>query len=124
MKFPALARTAFLGLILSLLGVVVIAQMINIQTSAVHRELSDMADEKYGYEVKTIYPERGSIYDRWGNLLAGNKTVYEIGLDMGSNYHVNSVAETFASVFKTDPRADIRQGGKRPNPRIQLRRPR
>ena len=105
MKFPVLSRTAFLGLILSLLGVVIIGQMINIQTSVVHRELSEMADEKYGYEVKTIYPERGSIYDRWGNLLAGNKTVYEIGLDMGSRYHVNSIAETFASVFKIDPRA-------------------
>ena len=105
MKFPVLSRTAFLGLILSLLGVVIIAQMVNIQTSAVHRELSEMADEKYGYEVKTIYPERGSIYDRWGNLLAGNKAVYEIGLDLGSNYHVNTIAETFASTFKLDPRS-------------------
>lgn len=104
MKFPSLSRAGFLGLILSLFGVVIIGQMVNIQTSSVHRELSEAADEKYGVEVKTIYPERGSIYDRWGNLLAGNTTVYEIGLDMGTNYHVNSIAETFATTFKVDPR--------------------
>ncbi len=31
---------------------------------------------------KTFTRHAGEIYDRNGNLLAGNKTVYEIGLDM------------------------------------------
>ena len=34
------------------------------------------------YIWKTFYPARGEIYDRRGNLLAGNKTVYEVGVDL------------------------------------------
>lgn len=32
----------------------------------------------------TLYPARGEIYDRNGNLLAGNKTVYEVGVDLNT----------------------------------------
>jgi len=34
--------------------------------------------------LTTLYPARGEIYDRNGNLLAGNKTVYEIGVDLNT----------------------------------------
>ena len=29
-----------------------------------------------------FYPERGEIYDRNGHLLAGNRTVYEVGVSL------------------------------------------
>ena len=38
--------------------------------------------EFYSKLRKTIQPPRGQIFDRTGNLLAGNRTVYEIGLDL------------------------------------------
>jgi cell division protein FtsI/penicillin-binding protein 2 len=34
------------------------------------------------YNYTTLFPARGEIYDRNGNLLAGNITVYEIGADL------------------------------------------
>ena len=33
---------------------------------------------------QTYYPDRGEIYDRTGHLLAGNQTVYEIGVHLAS----------------------------------------
>jgi cell division protein FtsI/penicillin-binding protein 2 len=37
---------------------------------------------KYGNNWVTVYPARGSIYDRWGSLLAGNEQVYEVDVDL------------------------------------------
>jgi cell division protein FtsI/penicillin-binding protein 2 len=105
MKFPHFSRTFLIGLLLSLVCVVIIAQMVNIQTSSAHKELSEWADQRYGNEVKTIYPKRGSIYDRSGHLLAGNMALYEIGLDLTTAYNIRTIAESFSSILKIDPRA-------------------
>ena len=42
--------------------------------------------------IQTFYPERGEIYDRNGHLLAGNKTVYEIGVDLKNVKDKHAVA--------------------------------
>ena len=42
--------------------------------------------------VQTFYPEHGEIYDRNGHLLAGNKTVYEIGVDLKSIKDKHAIA--------------------------------
>jgi len=75
-------RLTFIAIICSLLGGAVFGQIVRIQTSATHQQLSQWAEKTYGYETKTYYPERGQIYDRWGHLLAGNMIVYEIGVDL------------------------------------------
>ncbi len=38
--------------------------------------------DRYSGEFQTFYPERGEIYDRNGHLLAGNRTVYEVGVSL------------------------------------------
>jgi cell division protein FtsI/penicillin-binding protein 2 len=73
-------RLHLIGIIFALIGASILFQMVRIQTNVSAQEMSESIEEVYGTIVRTVYPERGNIYDRWGNLLAGNKDVYEIGI--------------------------------------------
>jgi cell division protein FtsI/penicillin-binding protein 2 len=59
----------------------VIAQMIRIQNSEQAAIFLSQGD-RYAGEFRTFYPERGEIFDRQGHLLAGNRTVYEVGVSL------------------------------------------
>jgi cell division protein FtsI/penicillin-binding protein 2 len=61
--------------------VAVIVQMIRIQNSD-QAKLFIVQGDRYAGEFTMIYPERGEIYDRNGHLLAGNRTVYEVGVSL------------------------------------------
>jgi cell division protein FtsI/penicillin-binding protein 2 len=66
---------------MSLIALAIVVQMTRIQNSpeaAIFRQQAS----NYAYELRTFYPDRGEIYDRNGHLLAGNKSVYEIGVDL------------------------------------------
>jgi cell division protein FtsI/penicillin-binding protein 2 len=67
------------GLVLAWLAVVV--QIIRIQTSEQAAVFLSQGD-RYAGEFQMFYPERGEIYDRNGHLLAGNRTVYEVGVTL------------------------------------------
>jgi cell division protein FtsI/penicillin-binding protein 2 len=67
--------------ILAVLGIAILVQIVRIQNSP---EVAGVIDQG-NYVWKDFYPPRGEIYDRHGSLLAGNKTVYEVGLDMTAN---------------------------------------
>src|SRR5512137_1932478 len=63
---------------MALAGVAIPVQIVRIQNS---QEVAGVTGNG-SYEWKTFYPTRGLIYDRNGNLLAGNKTVYEVGINL------------------------------------------
>src|SRR4026209_1235598 len=67
------------GLVLAVLGVIV--QIIRIQTSEQAADFLLQGD-RYAGRFQMFYPERGEIYDRHGHLLAGNRTVYEVGVSL------------------------------------------
>jgi cell division protein FtsI/penicillin-binding protein 2 len=94
MKKRYLSRINLIGLSLSLACVLIILQMIRIQNSTKHQELSRWADEEFSYAVENYYPERGNIYDRWGRLLAGNEDVYEIGVMLEYVANPTTIAQT------------------------------
>jgi cell division protein FtsI/penicillin-binding protein 2 len=74
---PHALRYLSAAAIFALLGIAILVQIVRIQASG---EVKSVINQ--GLEVmEDFYPARGEIYDRNGNLLAGNKTVYEIGLD-------------------------------------------
>lgn len=77
------------GLVLVALGVIV--QMIRIQTSEQAMIFLSQGD-RYAGEFQTVYPERGEIYDRSGHLLAGNGTVYEVGVSLNEMKSPDSLA--------------------------------
>ena len=75
-------RITFIGIGLSILIGLIFIRMIYLQYSPGGQDLKTKADLNYMYKHEVIEPERGSIYDRFGNLLAGNKVVYELGVDL------------------------------------------
>jgi cell division protein FtsI/penicillin-binding protein 2 len=81
------------GLVFVALGVIV--QMIRIQTSEQAIIFLSQGD-RYSGEFQTVYPERGEIYDRNGHLLAGNRTVYEVGVSLSEVENPDSLAYTLS----------------------------
>jgi cell division protein FtsI/penicillin-binding protein 2 len=74
-------RIITIASIMALLGVAILTQIIRVQGSSEVAGVINQGNLVY----KDFYPARGEIYDRNGNLLAGNKTVYEIDLDLTAN---------------------------------------
>ena len=77
------------GLIFVALAVIV--QIIRIQNSE-QAQLFLAQGDRYAGEFHMYYPERGEIYDRNGHLLAGNRTVYEVGVSLNEMEHADSMA--------------------------------
>ncbi|HEU0297077.1 MAG TPA: penicillin-binding protein 2 [Anaerolineales bacterium] len=74
-------RSLILVIGYAMVGLAVIAQMIRIQNSDQAKIFLSHGDQ-YSGEFRMFYPERGEIYDRNGHLLAGNRTVYEVGVSL------------------------------------------
>ncbi|MEP0807059.1 MAG: penicillin-binding protein 2 [Chloroflexota bacterium] len=72
-------------------GIAVIVQILRIQNSEQAKIFLANGD-MYAGEFRTFYPERGEIYDRNGHLLAGNRTVYEVGVSLPEMKDVNALA--------------------------------
>ncbi len=100
-------RYTFLGALISVLPVLILFQIIRIQTNPEDVKLFRDQGTYYSGEVRTVTPARGEIYDRWGHLLAGNKTVYEVGVELSQVRNPETIALTtnivlgldYASVF-------------------------
>ena len=94
-------RYTIAGVSLAIIGVMIILQMVRIQ-------VGDMADifgakrEDYEGVYRTVYPPRGQIFDRWGNLLAGNRTVYQIGLELKHIEDPEGIAFAMTVVLEKD----------------------
>ncbi len=78
MKMLPYWRYLTIAVVLMIVGAAIPVQIVRIQSSP---EVAGIIGNGT-YEWKTFFPARGEIYDRRGNLLAGNKTVYEVGVDM------------------------------------------
>lgn len=85
-------RSLVLVMGFALVGLAVIAQMIRIQNSAEAKIFLSQGDQ-YAGEFSMFYPERGEIYDRNGHLLAGNRTVYEVGVSLSQMTNPERLAE-------------------------------
>lgn len=86
-------RSQVLAGVMFVFALVIIVQITRIQNS-IEADVFRQQAENYAYELKTFYPNRGEIYDRNGRLLAGQKTVYEIGVDL--NFITDPHAVAFA----------------------------
>ena len=74
-------RSLIMVFSLAFVGIAVLVQMIRIQNSD-QAEVFISQGDRYAGEFHMFYPERGEIYDRHGHLLAGNRTVYEVGVSL------------------------------------------
>jgi cell division protein FtsI/penicillin-binding protein 2 len=81
---------------LALVGLAVLAQMFRIQSSEQAKVFLSQGD-RYAGEFRMFYPERGEIYDRQGHLLAGNRTVYEVGVSLDEMTSPESLSHTLST---------------------------
>jgi cell division protein FtsI/penicillin-binding protein 2 len=89
-------RSIILAAGLALVAVAVIVQMFRIQSSEQAKVFLSQGD-RYSGEFRMFYPERGEIYDRLGHLLAGNRTVYEVGVSLNEMTSPESLAHTLST---------------------------
>ncbi|NTV37351.1 MAG: hypothetical protein HGA53_10395, partial [Anaerolineaceae bacterium] len=99
MKWFSLTRYSLVGGLLTLFSLLIVGRIGVIQTGAFATNLNEWVEVR-SYEKRTVYPERGKIYDRWGNLLAGNKVVYELGLELKDVTNPQAIALTLTSLDK------------------------
>jgi cell division protein FtsI/penicillin-binding protein 2 len=95
-------RFNLIGTLFSLFAAVIVGQLVLIQTNpdtvAKFREWNAI----YEGWSKTVYPARGEIYDRWGHLLAGNTTIYEVGVTRSEVQNPHTIALTLNVVLGLD----------------------
>lgn len=101
MKPPYYSRFLIIGIGLSLAGFMIIAQMVHIQTSAQASAVKDYGKE-WSYVPKTIFPERGKIYDRQGALLVGNTIKYEVGVNLADVSDPETIARAMETILGLD----------------------
>ena len=89
-------RSMILAAGLALVALAVIVQMFRIQSSEQAKVFLSQGD-RYSGEFRMFYPERGEIYDRLGHLLAGNRTVYEVGVSLNEMTSPESLAHTLST---------------------------
>jgi cell division protein FtsI/penicillin-binding protein 2 len=94
-------RYTTLGILITTLAVFIVVQMLRIQLSPQAQALREKG-ELYSGAWRTLTPARGQIYDRWGNLLAGNKTVYEVGVILNQVENPSTIALALNAVLDAD----------------------
>jgi cell division protein FtsI/penicillin-binding protein 2 len=95
-------RYSLIGAIFFALPVLIAMQVLTIQVRpdllARFHEYSDSIE----WQPQTIVPARGQILDRWGSLLTGNMTVYEVGLELADVKNPQTIAESLNILLGLD----------------------
>jgi cell division protein FtsI/penicillin-binding protein 2 len=110
-------RSLLVAGLLAFVGISVILQIVRIQ-SGPEAAVFKAQGAQYARVPRTYYPERGAIFDRNGHLLAGNKTVFEVGADLNAVHDKEAIALTLSSVLGSNT-ADVRNQLDDPPPNLQ-----
>lgn len=94
-------RFTSVGAAFLLVGVAVVVQLVRIQISP-QAEVFLKQGDQYSGVWRTLKPARGQIFDRWGNLLAGNHIVYQIGVELQNVEDPASIAFAMQVVLGED----------------------
>ena len=89
-------RSLILAIGLAIFGLAIIGQMIRIQNSEQAMLFLTQGD-LYAGEFQMVYPERGEIYDRNGHLLAGNRTVFEVGVNLSEMQDADAMSSVLGT---------------------------
>ncbi len=102
MNASGAGRLRLLGSVFMGVSLLILGQMIRIQHNPRALDMSQYLAETSNQQVREITPERGNIYDTWGNLLAGNEEVYEVGIAPSQIVNPEVVAQDLSSVLNLD----------------------
>jgi cell division protein FtsI/penicillin-binding protein 2 len=105
MKMVYFGRYLAITIVMALASIAIPVQIIRVQSSP---EVAGITGQG-AYIWKTFYPARGEIYDRYGHLLAGNKTVYEVGVDLTVAPDAQTIALAAQMALGMDPAEALRK---------------
>jgi cell division protein FtsI/penicillin-binding protein 2 len=111
-------RYSFLGTMLLALPILIVLRMFIIQTSPAEAEKFDEQIKISNGIWKLVTPMRGQIVDKWGHILAANKTSYEIGIDLIEVKNPATIAETAQRVLGMDYATALRVAQIQPGEKI------
>ena len=94
-------RITFIRGLFFAIGIAIIGRMVLIQIGPQADFFIEQGDQHAGI-LRVVNPARGHIYDRGGNLLAGNKTVYEVGVELQAIEEPESIALAVSVVLGLD----------------------
>lgn len=94
-------RLSIIGIAFTGFAMLIFVQLSRIQFGEQAEFLRKQGDAYRGYFLE-VFPARGHIYDRWGSLLAGNETVYTIGLDLEHVIDAEGIAYALNLVLGED----------------------
>lgn len=102
-NFGGSKRFSMVGALFCVMPILIVLQVVRIQVDPKHRQ--DFLDEVRSYEVvyRTLTPARGQLYDRRGNLLAGNTKVFEVGVELQNVKDPQFIAHTVSMIIKDIP---------------------
>ena len=95
-------RFNLLGIGFAIIGCLIVVQLFRLQVSPQAEDFIAQGD-LYARTLHIFYPPRGQIYDRWGNLLAGNTLVYEVGAQVAYVENIETVAFALSKVLSSHP---------------------
>ena len=101
MRSESTWRYTIVGIAFAVVGLFIVGQTIRVQILPSSVDIIENADAFAGQE-QIIQPVRGQIFDRWGNVLAANKTVYEIGVDLNSVESPEDIALVLSGLLDDD----------------------
>lgn len=97
-KPPFYRRYVIVAVACVIFAVAALVQMVRINYTPYATDLIARSEDYQGVR-KTIYPPRGTIYDRKGNILATNQIGYEVGIDLKFVSDPESIAFAAATLF-------------------------
>ncbi|MEN6301048.1 MAG: hypothetical protein ABFD51_14230, partial [Anaerolineaceae bacterium] len=95
-------RFALLGIVFVLVGFLILGKMMSFQLDPKNRQQFVEEQERFSGGWHTVYPARGHIMDRWGHLLAGNITMYEVGVNVDQVKNPHTIALTLNVILGLD----------------------
>jgi cell division protein FtsI/penicillin-binding protein 2 len=95
-------RYSFVGVMLAVLPFLIFLQVVRIQIDPKLLESVQQQIDISKNVQRTIIPARGQLYDRRGNLLAGNRTVYEVGVELRYVKNPQTIAQMVSAILGID----------------------
>ncbi len=101
-RSESFTRYIIVALLMCAFPLLISARLLQVRLdAALTQPLDEINKSMEAYPQKYV-PIRGSIFDRTGHLLAGNKTVYEIGVEMRLLRDKETIAKTLDELTDSD----------------------
>ncbi len=102
MKTTSFKRFRDIGFAFTAIAVLIVLQTVHLQLSPDSPDVKNSVKAQHEDVTLRPQPERGLIYDRWGNLLAGNREVFDLEVDTATLYYPEKVASAIAAALGLD----------------------